>query len=640
MNDGFFRVAAVTPTIQVANCAHNVARMTELAEKASKQGAKMVIFPELCITGYTCGDLFLQEILITEAKAQLQKMACDTKKLDSVLVVGIPLHYRNDLYNCAVIMKSGQILGVVPKTHIPNYSEFYEGRHFASAQNVEKGSTITIGQTEVPFGTDILFRCASIPSLILGVEICEDLWVCSPPSERMASAGATIIANLSASNEAAEKEDYRRALAKGQSARLVCGYIYCDAGEGESTTDLVFAGHNLICENGEILAECAPFEQKMILADLDIARLINDRRRLTTFTGNGLSEYRVIEFETARTQLEIMRRVNPHPFVPNNQEERDRRCDKILKIQAAGLKQRLSHIGCKTVLIGLSGGLDSTLALLVCERAFSMLGLPVTGIRAVTMPCFGTTKRTRSNAQVLAECMQVSFEEIPITQAVTQHFRDIGQDENTYDVTFENSQARERTQVLMDLANKYNGLVIGTGDLSELALGFATYNGDHMSMYGVNASIPKTLVRHLVRYAADTAKDTKMTEVLLDILDTPVSPELLPPDGNEIAQQTENIVGPYELHDFFLYHMLRLGEPPAKIFRLACIAFDGVFEKTVILGWLKMFCRRFFTQQYKRSCLPDGPKVGSVALSPRGDFRMPSDASAVLWQKQLDEIVL
>lgn len=637
MRHGFIRVAAVTPNIRVADCIYNSENIIKAIEEISQKGAKIAIFPELCITGYTCGDLFLQEALLRSAIEHLCKIVTDTSALDVLSVVGLPLSYGNNLYNCAAVFKGGKILGIVPKTHIPNYSEFYEARHFSSSRTLPKNGQITIGQWEVPIGTDILFACVDMPSVILGVEICEDLWVCNPPSQYYALAGSTIIANISASDEVIGKEPYRRSLVSGQSARLICGYLYSDAGDGESTTDLVFAGHNLICENGQILRESQPFENGIIYADLDMDRIVNERRRMTTFGSEGQENFRTVDFHLTLCDLALDRFIDPYPFVPADQTEMEKRCDGILKMQANGLKKRLEHTHCKNVVIGLSGGLDSTLALLVCHRAFTMLSLPLTGIRAITMPCFGTTKRTRGNAQTLAECLGVSFEEISIKEAVLQHFSDIGQSETTYDVIYENGQARERTQVLMDLANKYNGLVIGTGDLSELALGFATYNGDHMSMYGVNASIPKTLIRHLVRYAAN-AEDEHLRKVLLDVLDTPVSPELLPPDGEEIAQKTESIVGPYELHDFFLYQLMRLYASPSKIFRLSCIAFSGIYEPEFILKWLKMFYRRFFAQQFKRSCLPDGPKVGSVALSPRGDFRMPSDASIAVWQREIDQI--
>lgn len=642
MRHGFVRVSAVTPSIKVADCIHNAGEIIQMINKVAGgdgDGSKVLVFPELCLTGYTCGDLFLQEALLAAAKEALLRVARESASFDAVIVVGLPLSFGNSLYNCAALLKGGKILGVVPKMHLPNYSEFYEARHFASARTVPRGSVIEIGGEAVPFGADIIFCCESMAALKIGVEICEDLWVPNPPSQDYALAGATLLINISASDEVIGKEEYRRDLVSGQSARLVCGYVYCDAGEGESTTDLVFAGHNLICENGLILRESAPFENGVITADLDLERIVNERRRLTTFLTERQEALRTVGFSLKIEDITLNRLIDPTPFVPSDEREMERRCDGILKMQASGLKKRLAHTGCKTVVIGLSGGLDSTLALLVCHRAFTMLNLPTEGIRGVTMPCFGTTSRTRGNAEKLAACLGVSFSEIPIKAAVLQHFADIGQDENTFDVTFENSQARERTQVLMDLANKHNGLVIGTGDLSELALGFATYNGDHMSMYGVNASIPKTLIRHLVRYAAKVGPDC-LKEVLLDVLDTPVSPELLPPDGEKIAQQTESIVGPYELHDFFLYQLMRLYAPPKKIFRLACIAFAKTYEPAVILKWLKIFYRRFFAQQFKRSCLPDGPKVGSVALSPRGDFRMPSDASVAVWQKELDEITL
>ncbi|MDD6175331.1 MAG: NAD(+) synthase [Firmicutes bacterium] len=631
MKDGFLRVAAATPQIQTANCALNANAVAELARQGAAEGAKLIVFPELCLTGYTCGDLFAQQTLQRGSEQALRSLCEQTESFDTVLVVGLPLEYGTRRYNCAAVLLHGRVLGVVPKKNIPNYGEFYEYRHFAPGIS---GAELTLNGETVPFGCDLLFACSSMPEFVLGVEICEDLWVPEPPSGALCAAGATVIANPSASDEVIGKSDYRRALVTGQSARTVGAYIYCDAGEGESSTDMVFSGDDLIAENGTLLARSKPFTPGIIFADLDLQRLQAERRRMTTFPQS--SEMRTVSFALRTETLALRRVIDPHPFVPADTNDLKRRCEEILNMQAAGLRARLRHTHARSAVVGLSGGLDSTLALLVMTRAFDSLGLDRSGILAVTMPCFGTTARTRSNAQLLAEAIGCSFREVPIADAVRVHLRDIGHDETTLDVTYENAQARERTQVLMDLANQSGGLVIGTGDLSELALGWATYNGDHMSMYGVNASVPKTLVRHLVAYAA--SQDESLSAVLLDILATPVSPELLPPKDGVISQQTENIVGPYELHDFFLYYIVRFGFAPGKVLRLATHAFRGVYDRATILGWMKTFYRRFFAQQFKRSCLPDGPKVGSVTLSPRSDWRMPSDASAALWQDELERL--
>ena len=631
MKDGFLRVAAATPQIQTANCALNADTVAELARQGAAEGTKLIVFPELCLTGYTCGDLFAQQTLQRGSEKALRSLCEQTESLDAVLVVGLPLEYGTQRFNCAAVLLHGRVLGVVPKTNIPNYGEFYEYRHFAPGIS---GAEVTLNGETVPFGVDLLFACSNMPEFVLGVEICEDLWVPEPPSGKLCAAGATVIANPSASDEVIGKSDYRRALVTGQSARTVSAYVYCDAGEGESSTDMVFSGDDLIAENGSLLARSKPFAPGIIFADLDLQRLQAERRRMTTFPQGG--KMRTVSFALQTETLALRRTVDPHPFVPADTNDLKRRCEEILNMQAAGLRARLRHTHAKSAVVGLSGGLDSTLALLVMTRAFDSLGLDRSGILAVTMPCFGTTARTRSNAQLLAEAIGCSFREVPIADAVRVHLRDIGHEETTLDVTYENAQARERTQVLMDLANQNGGLVIGTGDLSELALGWATYNGDHMSMYGVNASVPKTLVRHLVAYVA--AQDESLSAVLLDILATPVSPELLPPKDGVISQQTENIVGPYELHDFFLYYVVRFGFTPGKILRLAVHAFRGVYDRATILGWMKTFYRRFFAQQFKRSCLPDGPKVGSVTLSPRSDWRMPSDASAALWQDELDRL--
>ena len=634
MKDGFLKVACATPAIRVADTDYNAGQITDLIGRAAEAGAKLVLFPELCVTGYTCGDLFLQRTLKDGALDALHRIAEATGGSGLVAVVGCPLEVQDKLYNCAAVLSGGRVLGVVPKTFVPNYGEFYELRHFSPAP-AETGVIRLWGQ-EVPFGTRLLFRQEEMPEFTLAAEICEDVWVPCPPSTDHCRAGATVIVNPSASDEIIGKSDYRRSLMRSQSARLLCGYLYADCGEGESTTDLVFAGHNLIAENGSILAESGLFTTGLTVTELDLQRLKQERARQNTFSPS-CGGYTVVPFSLPVEETRLTRPVAKSPFVPAEGKDLGERCETILSLQAAGLKKRLAHTGCKTAVLGISGGLDSTLALLVAVRAMNALGRSRKDIVAVTMPCFGTTARTKSNAMTLAEQLGVTLQSVDIADAVRIHFGDIGQREDVHDVTFENAQARERTQVLMDLANRLGGLVIGTGDLSELALGFATYNGDHMSMYGVNASVPKTLVRHLTRYEAERlggqARDT-----LLDILDTPVSPELLPLVDGEVVQKTEDIVGPYELHDFFLYYMLRFGFSPKKIYRLAKYAFQGEYEDGVILHWLKMFYRRFFSQQFKRSCLPDGPKVGTVALSPRGDWRMPSDACAALWLNELESL--
>ncbi|WP_101698464.1 NAD(+) synthase [Clostridium minihomine] len=632
MKDGFFRIAAATPVIRVADCEHNGAAILGLMEQAAQQQVGAVVFPELCVTGYTCGDLFRDSTLIQGAEATLANLLDKTKEMDLIAVIGIPVAVNAELYNTAAVIYKGKILGLSAKRSIPNYSEFYEARHFSSAPATREISFC--GQT-VPLGGNLIFRCSSIPELALGVEICEDLWMPEPPSANLASCGATVILNPSASDEVIGKAAYRRALVTGQSGRLICAYAYADAGEGESSTDLVFSGHNLIAENGTLLAEAPLFSTGLVCADVDLQRLIQERRRMTTWQSSCCSHE--IAFDFTAKPLEVRRNFPCLPFVPSDSSDLNERCELILSMQAEGLKTRLRHTGGKNVVLGLSGGLDSTLALLVVVRAFDSLNLDRKGITAVSMPGFGTTSRTKSNANGLAEQLGVTFREISIGDAVLQHFKDIGHDPQVHDVTYENSQARERTQVLMDIANQTGGLVIGTGDLSELALGWATYNGDHMSMYGVNASIPKTLVRHLVRHAAEHS-EPQVKKLLLDVLDTPVSPELLPPVNGEISQKTEDLVGPYELHDFFLFYMLRFGFRPSKIYRMARLAFAGVYEEEIIKKWLLTFYRRFFSQQFKRSCLPDGPKVGSVTLSPRGDFRMPSDASAQLWLKEIESL--
>ena len=636
MKDGYIKVAAVTPQVTVADVKENTKEILKVIREAAAQKAKIIVLPELCITGYTCQDLFLQEILLREAKDALLEISNQTKGIDALIFLGIPLEYHGKLYNTAAILNHGKILGIVPKRYIPNYNEFYEVRHFT--KGMEEPVAVRLNQEiTVPMGMNLLFCCEEIPELKVAAEICEDLWTMQPPSIAHAQAGAVLIANLSASDEVTGKEAYRRELVKGQSARLLCGYIYASAGEGESTQDVVYSGHDLIAENGVVLAESERFTKGILYSEIDVKKLISERRRMSTFeTTNG--NYQEIYFSLEKEETKLTRYIDPMPFVPGSKEDREKRCEEILLIQAHGLKKRLAHTHAKSAVVGISGGLDSTLALLVSAKAFDALGMDRSGIVAVTMPCFGTTDRTYQNACKMSVKLGATLREIPVGAAVEQHFKDIGHDPEDHSVTYENSQARERTQVLMDVANQTGGIVIGTGDMSELALGWATYNGDHMSMYGVNASVPKTLVRHLVHYYADTCEDQELKEVLYDVLDTPVSPELLPPKDGEIAQKTEDLVGPYELHDFFLYYLLRFSYEPSKIYRIARYAFEGEYDDATIYKWLYTFCRRFFIQQFKRSCLPDGPKVGTVALSPRGDWRMPSDACSEVWLRDLEKV--
>lgn len=657
---GFVKVAAITPDIRVADCDYNTSKIKACIDNAAKENVKIAVFPELCVTGYTCEDLFWQETLIDSARASILEIANYTKGKDMMVFVGSPMEVAGKLYNVAVAMFEGEVLGIVPKTHLPNYAEFYEQRHFASAAGI--ATYVSIGDEEVPFGAGQLFSFdMNSHKVCVAAEVCEDLWVPLPPSVKHAMAGANIIVNLSASDETTGKDVYRRSLVSSQSARLVCGYVYASAGEGESTTDLIFAGHNIIAENGVVLAESKRFENQMICSYIDVNKLNGERRRMTTFD----SYESEAEFATEYVETEVQfvsdensndrigtatvlvsdalddgfdRWIDKAPFVPEGEDERVKRCEEIFMMQAMGLKKRLVHVHAGSAVIGISGGLDSTLALLVAAKAFDLAGMDRKNIIAVTMPGFGTTDRTYTNALELIKKIGATFKEISIRESVTRHFEEIGHDINVHDVTYENSQARQRTLLLMDLANEHNGLVIGTGDMSELALGWATYSGDHMSMYGVNGSVPKTLVRHLVRYYADTCGDNILSAVLYDVLDTPVSPELLPPSEGKISQKTEDLVGPYELHDFFLYQILRYGYRPKKVYYLAVKAFDGAYDNETILKWLKVFYRRFFAQQFKRSCLPDGPKVGTVGVSPRGDLRMPSDALANIWQKELEEI--
>ena len=628
MNHGFIKVCASTPSIIVADPARNADSIISLLEEALEKKAKIVVFPELCLTGYTCQDLFYQNHLLQSARNELLRIADCTSGNDALVFVGLPLEHQGKLYNVAAVLQNGKVLAFIPKRFLPNYEEFYEVRHFAAGS--ETVTDIFFDQEKVPFGGNLLLAASNIEGFVVGCEICEDLWVPNPPSTSHALQGATLIVNLSASNETVGKDSYREMLVTSTSGRLVSGYIYASAGEGESTQDLVFGGHNLICENGTVLAQSERFQTGNLYADVDLNRIRHERRKMNTFYPGNLNYHRV-SFEMEIEEINLHRTFSMTPFVPGDKKQREKRCEDILSIQAEGLKKRLQHTQAKSAVIGLSGGLDSTLALLVTVRAFQKLSLPMERILAVTMPCFGTTDRTYDNACKMASILGVTLKEVDIREAVLLHFTDIGQDPETLDVTYENSQARERTQILMDLANKENGLVIGTGDMSELALGFATYNGDHMSMYGVNAGVPKTLVRHLVQYYADICAEKELSEILRDVLDTPVSPELLPPVEGEISQKTEDLVGPYELHDFFLYYMLRMGYEPEKVRRVAIRAFEGIYTIEIIDRWLQMFYRRFFAQQFKRSCLPDGPKVGTVALSPRGDLRMPSDASSRLF---------
>ena len=631
MKDGFIKVAAATPKIKVADPAYNTEEILKIIDETEKNGASILVFSELTISGYTCGDLFLQQPLLTECKNQLLRIVKATENKSMLVVVGCPIVIKQKLYNCAVVISDGSILGIVPKTHLPNYSEFYELRHFTSGEGLEEDLWFGEEFGYVNVAVNQLFKCKEIPELVVACEICEDLWVPLPPSTYHAMAGATVICNPSASVETTTKESYRRSLVSNQSARLLAAYIYADAGEGESTQDVVYSGHHLICENGSVLAEAKRFTNEIIYADIDVQKLAAERRKMTSFPGGQTDDYFEQEFSLEVKENKITRTFPKAPFVPDNQDERDKRCDEILSLQSMGLKKRLEHTNCKHAVVGISGGLDSTLAVLVTARAFDLLDIPRENLICVTMPCFGTTDRTYQNAVSLIKELGATLKEVRIEKAVRQHFTDIGHDENNHDVTYENSQARERTQILMDMANQYNGMVIGTGDMSELALGWATYNGDHMSMYAVNCSVPKTLVRYLVLYYAETTDNKKLSEVLMDVLDTPVSPELLPPVDGVISQKTEDLVGPYELHDFFLYYMLRFGFPKAKLYRMAKLTFDGVYDDETIKKWLDKFYWRFFSQQFKRSCLPDGPKVGSVAVSPRGDLRMPSDASPTAW---------
>ena len=636
MKHGFVSVASAAPRLRLADCRYNAEQTFLTMRAADERGVKVLVLPELGLTGATCGDLFYQDTLLRGAEQALNTVLEATRNLEVVTALGMPLKFNNKLYNCGVIIQKGMVLGVVPKTYLDNHGESCEKRWFAPAP-AESDTVTLFGQT-VPFGTDLVFRCDEMQDLALGFEICQDLWAPVPPSVALAAAGATVIGNLSASPDFVGKSEYRRQLVSTQSAKLLCGYIFASSGEGESTSDLVYGAHQIIAENGALLQE-SRFEGGLRSSEIDVAKLVYERRRTQSFEESASAWE--IPFSLTLTDTKLTRYVDPMPFVPENKAERDERSREILLLASLGLKQRLEHTGAKCAVIGLSGGLDSTLAVLITGLAMQMLGRDPADIIAVTMPCFGTTARTKNNAMILAERMGATLRTVDISASVRSHFKDIGHDMNDHSVTFENGQARERTQVLMDIANAGGGLVIGTGDLSELALGWCTYNGDHMSMYAVNADIPKTLVRHLVGYLAhdNGEQDEELRTVLEDILDTPVSPELLPAIEGQIAQKTEDLVGPYELHDFFMYYMLRWGFSPAKIYRLAQYALGKQYGSEVILKWLRTFYRRFFTQQFKRNCLPDGPKVGSVGVSPRGDWHMPSDAKMNLWQAELDALV-
>ncbi len=632
MKHGFIKVGAVSPQVRIADPMHNAATIIEAARSAANSGVKLLVFPELFVSGYTCGDLFLQETLLNATEAAIMRTASALSDCDIVCVFGAPIRHLGKLYNCAVVACGGRILGIVPKSHMPNYAEFYELRHFSTPSDDINGSTCD--KFGCRFGTNLIFACREMPEFVLGVEVCEDLWVVDSPSNELTKMGATVIANCSAGDETIGKAEYRRTLISAQSAKTISGYIYCNAGEGESTTDMVFSGHSLIYENGRLLAQRNPFEQGIIISELDLQQLVFDRRRLNGFAPSKNPSH-IICFDIHMCDTQLTRRVSRNPFVPSCGTEINDRMRSIIRIQAAGLMRRAEHVNAKSLVVGVSGGLDSCLALIVACVTSELMGKPREYVHAITMPCFGTTSHTKNNAVELCEALGVRLDIIPIENTVKSHFADIGHDERSRNVVYENAQARVRTLVLMDVANEENGLVIGTGDLSELALGWATYNGDHMSMYGVNAGIPKTLIKFLVKHYAEASNNARLQSVLNDILDTPISPELLPAENESITQITEDLVGPYELHDFFLYYVLRWGFLPEKIYRLAKYAFEGAFDDTTIKKWLNVFYRRFFSQQFKRSCMPDAPKIGSVCLSPRGDWRMPSDACNRAWLEQL-----
>lgn len=646
MQNGFIKVATAIPSVKVADCSYNVQQIESLIAMAEGKGVEVIVFPELCITGYTCQDLFKQTLLLEQAETSVLMLLDFTRKLDIISIVGVPVVVGDLLLNCAAVIQKGDLLGLVPKTYLPNYSEFYEKRWFASSQDLQPSEIRFAGNKIVVTPQPTLFRTCD--GAMFGVEICEDVWAPVPPSCNLALSGADIIFNLSASDELIGKHDYLKGLLAQQSARMISGYVYSGCGFGESTQDVVYGGNAIAYENGQLLAESErfAFDSQLIITQIDVEKIRNERRTNSTYINAQRGhDSRIVNAHTVMPRdFELIRDVDPHPFIPKT-DDMEKSCDEIFSIQVAGLAKRLVHTGCKTVVVGISGGLDSTLALLVCVRTFDKLQLSRKGIVGVTMPGFGTTDRTYNNAVNLMKSLGITLREISIADAVKQHFNDIGHDINVHDVTYENSQARERTQILMDLSNQLGALVIGTGDLSELALGWATYNGDHMSMYGVNAGVPKTLIKYLVKFVATSEDSDETRSILLDIIDTPISPELIPADeAGNITQKTEDLVGPYELHDFFLYHIIRFGYRPSKIFMLARKAFDGsnpeapFYDDETIKKWLTIFLRRFFNQQFKRSCLPDGPKVGSVSLSPRGDWRMPSDASSALWLKECEQI--
>lgn len=628
MRDGFIKTAAVTPDVLVADPLYNGKKIREAMRQAAQQKVKLLVTPELSLSSATCGVLVTQDVLLDQVMEELKEIKECSKEMEMITVVGAPLALMGQLYNCAVVVYQGSILGIVPKVQADDW--FSKGEKDAQ--------WLTFLDEVVPVGTNLLFQCAQMRNFTLACEVGEDVWAPVSPAAAHAMAGATVIAAPAATFETTTKESYRRTLLAVQSGKLKAAYVYAEAGEGESTTDYIYSGQNLICENGSVLAEAERFTNGMIVTEIDVNRLAGERRKAPSFGPCPGEYYDVIEFSMKLEETELTRNFPQSPFIPECPEERERRCEEILTMQALGLKKRLAHAKAQTAVIGISGGLDSTLALLVTARAFDLLGMPREKMICVTMPCFGTSDRTYQNALTMTRELGATLREVNIMKAVTQHFEDIGHDMENRNVAYENAQARERTQVIMDIANDNNGMVIGTGDLSELALGWATYNGDHMSMYCVNGDVPKTLVRHLVAYAAEKTEKEALRKSLLDVVDTPVSPELLPPVDGVIAQKTEDLVGPYELHDFFLYYMLRFGYPPKKIFKIAARSFAGIYDHAVIYKWLRTFCWRFFAQQYKRSCLPDGPKVGSIDLSPRGSFRMGSDVSSATWMRQMDEL--
>lgn len=634
MKDGYIRVASASIDTLIGNVKHNSEEIKKVIDETRKNNTKVVVFPELVLSGYTLEDLFLQNRLLNECLVQLKDIMDYTKGFQQIVVLGFPFCYQNSLYNVSAVIYDGSILGIVPKTHIPNYNEYYEGRRFVPC--FEDNIEIELFDQIVLFGKKIVFSCSSMPHFNIGVEICEDLWLPNAPSNELALNGATIICNTSASNELTAKKDYRRNLVSMQSAKLISGYVYSNAGSGESTTDVVFSGHHLICENGTVINESDGFDASIVYGDLDVEKLASERRKMTTYQSHFTYDY--VYFDMDLVDLDTNYNYDPHPFVPSDLSKRELRCKEVFEIQTRGLMQRLKATHIKKVVIGISGGLDSTLALLVCVMAFEKLGYDKKDIIAITMPCFGTTSRTKNNALGLMEELGVTSLTVNIANVVKEQFKNINQDENIHDVTYENVQARERTEILMNKANQVGGLVIGTGDLSEVALGWSTYNGDHMSMYAVNVSVPKTLVRYLVDYVSSLYKGQPLEKILQDVLDTPVSPELLPQEDDKIVQKTEDIVGPYELHDFFIYHMVRFGDEPRKLFRKTKLAFQNKYDNDTIKKWLRLFYWRFFTQQFKRSCIPDGPKVGSVALSPRGDWRMPSDANVQIWIDEIEKL--